>query len=92
MFSTVENTINLSEVLRAVEEFLKIDDVCNADFVLNIVIQTPEDVLHRDHSVTSSPGANPHTFPVFHRSVTGSAETLVPSGPYFVISDGLYEA
>ena len=93
MYATTENAVNLGNVLRVVEEYLRIDDVCTADFLSNIVIQAPREVeLHYDSSTNFSPEMSSRSTPDYHRSVTGSAETLVPSGPYFIIGGGIYEA
>lgn len=79
MVSSRSSNITADELLKVVNEFPKRDDVYSTDFLACLVIQTPPGVKLQSTSLQ------------VHHAEAESEEALLPSGPYFIYENGIYE-
>lgn len=93
VISSARGDVCTSDILDLVTEFLSTDDVYSLDFLSTIVIQTPSGISNKcpiDEGTCQGLSHNIECEIIY--ATASSLETLLPSGPYFLSSNGIYEA
>ena len=92
VISTADGRLTGQNIVDDIARFLRLDDVYGKAFARALVIQMPEGIV-LEHSITSSNSEQYGLkFDSLDLSFANSTDILLPSGPYFVYEDVIYEA
>lgn len=92
VISTVDGDLSHKDIVDEITRFLAHDDVYSEAFASSIVVQVPTGITPEVPTGLITNEQDGLKSAYLHFSIANSTETLLPSGPYFVHDDGIYEA
>lgn len=92
VISTLSGNLSEENIVDGITSFLARDDVYSEDFASTIVIQMPTGIAQESPLDLSSFEQYNLKNSWLEYSIAMPTENLLPSGPYFIHDNGIYEA
>ena len=91
LISAADGRVDREAIIDRITEFLSTDDVYVQRFASNVIIQTLADTSI-DRSIYSPFETNGVNVVSISFATASSSQALLPSGPYFIYKNGIYES